>query len=270
LPPAHAALLSGNRAANIAPLASTLRALGGALPELERCLREGGGLPQSVFAPHFGEAGADTGDAWRRIYDEQLVDGFVDAVPGLTARLAAGARVLDLGCGAGHAVTVLARAFPASRFVGVDIDPEAIGLAEAERAGLGLGNAAFEVGDAAGFTPQSPFDVVLAFDSVHDQHSPDQVLHKVRAALSPGGVFVMVDAKFSSHLENNVGNPFAPLCYAISLLYCTPVSLAEGGAGLGAMWGTELACEMLADAGFTNVEVLDSPRPQNCLYVCRA
>jgi SAM-dependent methyltransferase len=269
LPTAHAAFLTGDRAANIAPMASTLRALGGALPELEQCLRDGGGLSRSVFASHMASAGADTGDLWRRIYDEQLVDGFIGAVGGLAARLAAGVRVLDLGCGTGHAVNVLARAFPQSRFVGMDIDPRVIGQANAERAGLGLGNATFEVADAAQLQPGSPFDVILAFDAVHDQHSPGEVLRRVRAALSPGGMFVMVDAKFSSRLENNVGNPFAPLCYAISLLYCTPVSLADDGAGLGAMWGTELACEMLADAGFSDVEMIDSPRPQNCLYVCR-
>jgi 2-polyprenyl-3-methyl-5-hydroxy-6-metoxy-1,4-benzoquinol methylase len=269
LPAAHAAALTGDRAANIAPMASTLRAFGGALPDLERSLRDGGGLSHSVFAPHFEAAGAGAGDSWRRIYDEQLVGGFIGAVDGLAARLAAGARVLDLGCGSGHAVNVLARAFPESCFVGADIDRRVIELAEAERAALGLRNVTFEVADAAQLQPGSPFDVITSFDAVHDQHSPAQVLSRVRAALSPGGMFVMVDAKFSSHLENNIGNPFAPLCYAISLLYCTPVSLADGGAGLGAMWGTELACQMLADAGFTDVTVLDSPRPQNCIYVCR-
>ena len=81
--------------------------------------------------------------------------------------------------------------------------------------------------------------MITAFDAVHDQRSPRQVLRRVRAALAPGGVFVMVDAKFSSHLAGNMGNPLAALCYAISLLYCTPVGLDGGGAGLGAMWGTE-------------------------------
>ena len=108
-----------------------------------------------------------------------------------------------------------------------------------------------------------------SLDAVHDQRSPQEVLRRVLAALAPGGVFVMVDAKFSSHLAGNVGNPLAALCYAISLMYCTPVGLGGGGAGLGAMWGTELAGQMLAEAGFSRVEMLDSPRPQNCIYVCR-
>jgi hypothetical protein len=82
-------------------------------------------------------------------------------------------------------------------------------------------------------------------------------------------VFFMVDFKFSSSLEKNIGNPFAPLYYGISLMHCMTVSLAEGGAGLGAVWGIELAQRMLAEAGFSTVDVHDSPRPQNCIFVCR-
>lgn len=270
LPAEHAAFLTGDTAANVAPMASMLRAFGGALPELERCFVAGGGVAQAAFAPHFEAVGAIPGDTWRRIYDEHLVDGFLGAVPGVRARLAGGARLLDLGCGTGHAVTVTARAFPASQFVGVDIDNRLVAIAQGERARLGLGNAAFVVADAAMLPPHPRFDIITAFDAVHDQHSPQEVLRRARGALAPGGVFIMVDAKFSSHLENNVGHPLAPLCYAISLMYCTTVSLAGGGAGLGAMWGTEMACRMLAEAGFGHVEMLDSPRPQNCIYACRA
>jgi hypothetical protein len=270
LPPEHASFLAGDAAANVAPVASMLRAFATALPDLEQCFVAGGGVPHKAFDPHFAAAGTRPGETWRRIYDEHLVDGFLGAVPGLHARLAEGVRVLDLGCGSGHAVAVAARAFPASLFLGVDIDPELVTAAHAERTRLRLGNAAFAVADAAALPPHPQFDVITAFDAVHDQRSPQQVLRRVRAALAPGGVFVMVDGFFSGHLEKNVGNPLAALCYSISLMYCTTVSLAEGGAGLGAMWGTEMACRMLADAGFSQVEVIDSPRPQNCIYACRA
>jgi Methyltransferase domain len=270
LPAEHARLLTGPGAANAAPMAAMLQAFAGALPELERCFRTGGGLAPAAFAPHFAAAGAEPGDTWRRIYDEQLVGGFLGAVPGLVARLAAGAAVLDLGCGTGHAVTVAAQAFPAACFLGLDIDGHAVATAQSRRARLGLGNAAFVIGDAAALPARARFDVITAFDAVHDQRSPQEVLHRVRAALAPGGVFVMVDAKFSSHLAANTGNPLAALCYAISLLYCTPVGLDGGGAGLGAMWGTERARQMLAQAGFSQVQMLDSPRPQNCIFVCRA
>jgi hypothetical protein len=77
------------------------------------------------------------------------------------------------------------------------------------------------------------------------------------------------DFKFSSNLEGNLDNPFAALYYGISTMNCLTISLAEGGAGLGTVWGIQTARRMLADAGFSNIEVLDSPRPQNCIYLCR-
>jgi len=95
------------------------------------------------------------------------------------------------------------------------------------------------------------------------------VLDNIRRALADDGLFVMIDFKFSSNLEDNVGNPFAPLYYGISTMHCMTISLAEGGAGLGTIWGIQTARRMLADAGFSQVEVLDSPRPQNCIYACR-
>ena len=79
----------------------------------------------------------------------------------------------------------------------------------------------------------------------------------------------MVEFKFSSLLEENIGNPFAPMYYGFSLLHCTPVSLAAGGPGLGAVWGEQTAKELLAAAGFGNVVVADTPRPQNYMFLCR-
>jgi hypothetical protein len=80
----------------------------------------------------------------------------------------------------------------------------------------------------------------------------------------------MYDIKASSRLENNIGNPFAPFLYAVSTLHCLTVSLAYGGAGLGAMWGEELARQMLDDAGFVDVQVYDVPDdPLDVLYVAR-
>ncbi|MEV8378876.1 class I SAM-dependent methyltransferase [Kribbella sp. NPDC056861] len=269
LPPEHARLLTGETAANAAPMASTLRGLGAMLTDLEARFGDGLGLAPETFGRRFAAVGVDPGENWRRIYDDQLIDGFLAAVPGLTERLSAGARVLDLGCGTGHAVNLMGTAFTASDFTGLDIDADLIGRAEAERVRLGAGNVSFEVADAATLTVDRPYDVIFAFDAVHDQRDPAEVLRRIRAALAPGGVFVMVDAYFSSRLENNLDNPLAPLCYAISLLYCTPMSRYDDGAGLGAMWGTELAGSLLAEAGFSQVELMASPRAQNCLFVCR-
>ena len=79
----------------------------------------------------------------------------------------------------------------------------------------------------------------------------------------------MIDFNFASELWDNIGNPFAPLGYGISVMHCLTVSLAEGGDGLGTVWGIEKAKQMLAESGFSRVQVHDSPRPQNCIFVCR-
>ncbi|HEX4249032.1 MAG TPA: class I SAM-dependent methyltransferase [Pseudonocardia sp.] len=266
LPAEHTPLLTGATASNIGPAADSLGVLAALLPSVRRCFTEGGGVPFAEFA---AVAGADLGRQWRHIYDEHLVDGFLGAAPGLLDRLRAGARVLDVGCGTGHAVNLMAREFPASRFVGLDNSADAIGLAEADRAAAELGNAEFRLSDAAELVTEHPFDLVTAFDSVHDQHSPGQVLRGIHHALAADGLFLMVDGNFSSHLELNLDNPHATLSYAISLLFCLPTSRVDGGGGLGAVWGRELATEMLTAAGFTEIRILDSPRPQTCIYVCR-
>jgi hypothetical protein len=79
----------------------------------------------------------------------------------------------------------------------------------------------------------------------------------------------MIEFKFSSRLEDNIKNPYAPMYYGFSLMHCMPVSLALDGQGLGTVWGEHLARQYLAEAGFGNVTVLDSPRPQNSIFVAR-
>ena len=111
----------------------------------------------------------------------------------------------------------------------------------------------------AALPPSPQFDAIFAFDAIHDQADPAGVLTRIRAALTEQGVFVMMDVKASSLLERNIGNPFAPMLYATSTLHCLTVSLAYGGAGLGTVWGEELARQMLADAGFMQLRCTTCP-----------
>ncbi len=208
-------------------------------------------------------------DIWRRIYDEQLINGFLTAAPELPQRLKAGISVADIGCGTGHAINLMAREYPHSTFVGYELGEDAIVKATEEARAMGLSNAHFKVLDVTELPPAPKFDLITAFDAIHDQVDPATVLRRVNDALAPGGVFLMIDFKFSSNVAENVGNPFAPLYYGISTMHCMTVSLAEGGAGLGTVWGVELARQMLKGAEFTRIDVVDSPRPQNCIYVCR-
>jgi SAM-dependent methyltransferase len=204
----------------------------------------------------------------RGVLDELLVDAYLPLVPGLPERLAAGARVADVGCGTGHAIALLAAAYPASTFVGYDLAADAIARARSEAAAAGLANARFEVRDAARLGVEEPFDVVLVFDAIHDQVAPAAVLERIHAALTPGGTFVMVEPRASSNLEDNLGDPSAPLLYAVSTPHCMTVSLAEGGAGLGTAWGEQAARAMLAEAGFADVTVHEAPGdPLNAVFV---
>ncbi|HIK15825.1 MAG TPA: methyltransferase domain-containing protein [Leptolyngbyaceae cyanobacterium M33_DOE_097] len=99
------------------------------------------------------------------------------------------------------------------------------------------------------------YDLITTFDAVHDQARPDLVLQGIYNALRPDGIYLMQDIRASSELGNNLDHPTAPYLYAISCMHCMTVSLAAGGMGLGTVWGQEKALEMLAEAGFQDVEV---------------
>jgi SAM-dependent methyltransferase len=267
LPAEHAACLTGAGSTNLAPFSQVAALLGDHVDDVAQAFRDGGGVPYERFAPRFTGVMDDLG---RGTYDELLIGAFLPLAGDLTARLAEGIRVADLGCGTGHCVNLMAAAFPASTFVGYDCAAEAVEWARAEAADLGLNNAAFEVLDVARLPATPPFDAIFAFDAIHDQADPATVLRRAYEALVPDGTFVMVDVKASSDIANNVGNPLAPFLYAISTLHCMTVSLAVGGAGLGTVWGEELARQMLTEAGFVDVTTHDTPGdPLNMIYVSR-
>ncbi|MGY1639119.1 class I SAM-dependent methyltransferase [Geodermatophilus sp. SYSU D00742] len=268
LPAEHAVLLTGAGAANLAPVSLVTGLLGRHVPAVAAAARTGGGVPYEAYRPEFTQV---MDELSRGLLDEHLLGGLLPLTGELPARLAAGdARAADVGCGTGHAVTLLARAFPASTFVGYDLAEEAVARGRAEAAAEGLTNATFEALDVTRMPTEPPFTAVFAFDAIHDQADPAGVLARIRAALEPGGWFVMMDTRAATALEDNVGNPMAPWLYAVSTLHCMTVSLARGGAGLGAVWGEELALRMLADAGFVDVAVHEVPDdPLDSLYVAR-
>jgi SAM-dependent methyltransferase len=135
---------------------------------------------------------------------------------------------------------------------------------------LGLRNISFEALDLTKFDRPAAFDLVTAFDVIHDQAEPASVLANVRSALRPEGVFLMQDIRTSSHLENNVEHALGPFLYTISYNHCMTVSLARGGAGLGTCWGRELAEQMLREAGFPGVSVFQLEHDMmNDFYVAR-
>ena len=270
LPSEHAACLT--RAAtpgNLAVTAQFMPVLAGVEDDIVACFRQGGGVPYERYARFHEVMAEDSGQTVLPV----VVSDILPLVPGLVDRLDRGLRVLDLGCGRGRALLLLAERFPNSRFAGYDLSEEAIGWARAEAARSGLANLDFEVRDLSTFDREAPaarFDLVTTFDAVHDQGNPAAMLRGIRRTLAEGGVYLAQDIKGSSCLHGNLGHPMGPLVYTVSCLHCMTVSLAQGGAGLGAMWGRELAERMFREAGFRHVEVHELEHDiQNYYYVCR-
>jgi SAM-dependent methyltransferase len=267
LPNEHAMALTGRGPDNLAGISLLTTCLAKHVPAVADAFRHGGGVPYEAYAPEIHDA---LDALWGPIFTDLLVSDYLPLAPGLTARLAGGARVADVGCGTGTALVTLAAAFPASSFVGYDLDGAGLARAREAASSRRLTNVTFEQVDAAALVVEEPFDVVFVFNSIHDQAQPAMVLRRIHDALVPGGIFVMDEPTISSHLEDNIGNPMAPFTYAVSTLHCLTASLAAGGAGLGTAWGRQLAEQMLADAGFAEVDVHDAPGdPGNAVYVTR-
>ncbi len=252
LPPEHAVWLT--RAAkmnNLAREAQTVAMLGEVEQGIVQSFRTGGGVPYSAY-PRFQQLMAEGS---RVGFQDTLIDVALPLVPGSIERLQAGMDVADFGCGQGDAVNVMAQAFPHSRFVGYDFSTEAIAVARANAGRMRLANATFAVQDVARVPASNQYDLITAFDAIHDQAQPAAVLNKIAEALRPEGVFLMVDIGASSQLEENLSHPFGPWLYTVSCMHCMSVSLALAGEGLGTVWGEQKARQMLAEAGFAHVVV---------------
>jgi SAM-dependent methyltransferase len=230
------------------------------------CFHTGGGLSYSEY-PRFHALMAEESGA---TFDAALIDVILPMAEGLPDQLRAGAELADIGCGSGHAINVMAQAFPASQFTGIDFSEEGLAAGRAEGERRGLTNTSFVQHDVAALDIADAYDVITAFDAIHDQAHPAQVLANIYRALRPGGVFLMVDIKASSRLEDNVGVPFASYLYTVSTMHCMSVSLGLDGDGLGTVWGRQVATSMLADAGFGDVAVREiESDPINFYYVAR-
>lgn len=252
LPPQHAALLTRSASPNnLASVAQWFAVLGGVEDKVVDAFTHGRGVPYSAYGRFHEVMAEESGQTVVGALDEHILP----LVPGLVEELERGIDVVDVGCGRGKALLHLAARFPNSRFTGVDFCSETCQAATAEAAGLGLKNLTFNCTDAAKWDAREAFDLVLAFDAIHDQPAPDRVLQNIRRALRPDGLFLMQDIGAASCVHGNMNHPVGPFLYTISCMHCMTVSLAGGGMGLGTMWGEQKARQMLAEAGFTSVEL---------------
>jgi 2-polyprenyl-3-methyl-5-hydroxy-6-metoxy-1,4-benzoquinol methylase len=253
LPAEHAAFLTRAAGAdNMAVFAQYVAVMGGVEDDIVECFRHGGGVPYERFGRFHEVMAEDSGQSVLSSLESHILP----LVPGLTERLAQGIRVLDVGCGRGRVLNRLAELYPRSRFMGLDLSTDAIRFARDEALQKGLVNSEFVAVDLSTFDesaePES-FELITTFDAIHDQAKPLNVLKGICRAVKPEGVYLMQDISGTSHMDRDIEHPIGTFLYAISCMHCMTVSLAQGGEGLGAMWGEEKTREYLQRAGFRTI-----------------
>ncbi len=267
LPAEHAAAITRTAGVkNLATMTQYLSLCGEVEEQVVECFQKGGGVPYSAY-PRFTELMSEGSS---KVQDARLVDTILPLVDGLVERLQKGISVLDVGCGSGHAINLMAKAFPNSRFAGYDFSKKAIAAAKAEAKRMKLRNARFSAKDVATLNEPKKYDLITAFDSIHDQAKPTRVLKAISKGLRSDGVFLLIDVAASSNLHENLQHPLGPFLYSISTMHCMTVSLAYRGEGLGTVWGEQLAKEKLSEAGFKSVEIRRVPGDiLNSYYIAR-
>jgi SAM-dependent methyltransferase len=225
--------------------------------------RTGGGVRADQLHPDVAAGTSRFTAQWHR---NMLVQLWLPLVPAVQAKLRGGARVADVGCGAGLALIELARAFPTITGVGYDVSPVAVAAAREAAAAAGVADRiSYQVLDAASGIPER-YDLITTFDVVHDAVDPVGLLRSIRDALHPDGRYLCLDINCSDRSSDNVG-PIATLLYGFSMLYCMTTSLAEGGEGLGTLGLSEPVLTRLATkAGFGQVRRVEMDNPFNNLY----
>jgi ubiquinone/menaquinone biosynthesis C-methylase UbiE len=270
LPDEHSASLTRNAGAdNFAVFMQYFSLFGEVEDDILTCFSNGGGVPYSKFRRFHQIMAEDSGQSVLSSLESHILP----LVPGIRQKLEQGIRMLDIGCGAGRIVNRLSSLFPNSWFTGMDLSPEAIGYARDEASRLGLKNTDFVIRDLSDFHETAPadrFDFVTAFDAIHDQSKPLNVLKGIFRTLKSDGVFLMQDISGTGNLEEDKQHLIGPFLYTVSCMHCMTVSLAQGGEGVGAMWGEDMIRDYLQRAGFRSItkNKLDHDI-QNYWYVVR-
>lgn len=205
---------------------------------------------------------------WARL---ALVPRILPALDGVVDKLEAGAKVLDVGCGAGVALFTMAGVYPQSRFCGYDPSENAIGRAREKAAEMGLENVELVCARGEELPAEAGFDLVITFDCLHDMTRPDLVMQAIRRTIKDDGTWLLKDIRSHHEFEKNLRNPMLAMMYGFSVSACMSSALSESdGMGLGTLGlPPKLAEEMTVTAGFSAFLQHDFEDPANLYYEVR-
>jgi 2-polyprenyl-3-methyl-5-hydroxy-6-metoxy-1,4-benzoquinol methylase len=242
--------------AYLAPLSRYGGSLSLVLPALLEAFRTGGGVSWADYGADAREA---QGDFNRNAFLGRLASEWLPALPDTYRRLHAGEalRIADVGCGVGWSSIAMATAFPAVQVDGFDLDAPSLELARAHAAGAGLTDRArFHERDAADPALAGQYDLVTAFECIHDLARPVEVLRSMRRMLAPGGTVLVMDERAAEQFTAP-GDEIERFLYSASVLCCLPTGMAEQpSAGTGTVMRPDTLRRYALEAGFRELEVL--------------
>ena len=219
-------------------------------PKVEECFRHGSGVR---WGDHAGCLFCATGQFFRPGYVNNIVQNWLPALDGVEAKLQAGARVADVGCGVGFSTLLMAKAYPQSSFVGFDFHEPSIAAARDHASTHGFGDRVRFEAVAAKDIAEEGFDLVTMYDCLHDMGDPRGCAAQMRRILADDGTWMVVEPNAGDTPAENM-NPVGRLFYNASTMICIPTSLdQEVGEGLGAQAGETRLSEVIRSGGFTSV-----------------
>jgi 2-polyprenyl-3-methyl-5-hydroxy-6-metoxy-1,4-benzoquinol methylase len=267
--------LTGNSSNNMAPLSQLIELLSSAIPKVVHCFKYGGGVPYSEY-PGFAKIESEV---TKSRYEDKIFSDYLPLLPkDIQEKLNHGnATVLDIGCGTGHCCNMMAKHFPKTNlFYGVDLDEQAIHLANQESQKLELSNSKFFCMDVTkesenSFLKEKKFDLILSFMVIHDLSYPSVALKFIYNYLKKDGYFFMQETNSSDNLIENKNLPRSCFYYTASLLHCMTQSLSnDGGEGLGTMPSSKKIIELLKQAGFSDIKTaIATIEPYKLFYIAK-
>ncbi len=238
------------------------------LDRIAESFRTGVGITYEEQGPDAATSLARMTAPWSR---QALTPVILPSLDGVVPKLEAGATVVDVGCGGGVTLTILAAAFPQARCVGYDPSPSAIAHAREQAEAAGVTNVEFVVAGGEDLPPSGDVDVVLTFDCLHDMPFPDRTAAAIRQAIAPDGTWLIKDIRSTGSFEQDQRNPLLAMFYGFSIGSCLQSATSEpGGMALGTLGlHPERARELVEAAGFTRFETHDFEDAANLYYEVR-